>query len=438
MGRHGKARHILFLMGLVLFMGISLAISQVGWAAVETVKTFGLVESGTFTKTDTFNDGSVVYVRVDNGGVTRGFTKTSQSITISDDNDPVNNKITITVYDNGSLPDDDNNDTYYWGCFTIRSGTGPSSGTTLELSDTETATISADLDGVNGPGTTQITTGYATFTDHIPPFVSLSANPSTISPNSDGINDSTTISFTLDDNVSSNFYMRLEIRDTSDAIVRNLKIPSHSDQPLATGSYTKTWDGKNDAGVVVSDANYKIYLITVDDDENSAQLIETITVDNSTPEVTSVAVTPGTISPENNDGTADSAEITFKATHAGGGITLQIYDGATLVRDLTSSISWVTDHWSVIWDGKDDSTSYVDDKSYNCKIIATSLGGTPTENTDGTVTIDNTAPSAPTNLSATAVAGGNIELSWTASSSSDVAQYNMEPPAILIQPPAMV
>ncbi|MCK4926088.1 fibronectin type III domain-containing protein, partial [Candidatus Aerophobetes bacterium] len=42
------------------------------------------------------------------------------------------------------------------------------------------------------------------------------------------------------------------------------------------------------------------------------------------------------------------------------------------------------------------------------------------------LTLDNTAPPAPTSLSATAISGGSIQLTWTASSpETDVAQYNI-------------
>jgi len=71
-------------------------------------------ESTYYTETDTFNDESVVYVR-GKAGIRQGSSY--PSVTITDDNDSVN-KITITVYDDGHLPDDKYNDTYYWGKFT--------------------------------------------------------------------------------------------------------------------------------------------------------------------------------------------------------------------------------------------------------------------------------------------------------------------------------
>jgi flagellar hook assembly protein FlgD len=426
-----KRRTILFLSGGLLLAGVGLGAVQTGWAVVETVKTFGLVETGALTETATFNDGSVVYVRV-NVGAQAGSS--SSSVTITDYVDS-GNTITITVYDNGYLPDDNNNDTYYWGKFTLRQGDGTGTSDTndiLELSDGETAKIEANLDGDGQQGELTITAGYSTFTDFSSPFMTFSVDPSTFSPDGDGVQDNTTISFTLDDNVSSSLETRLEIRDnTSNYVIkRNLLIPSSTDNPLSTGSHSYTWDGKDDDGNYVSDDTYVAYLISVDGAENSAQRTANIVVETTVPEITDVMVSPSTISPENGDENYDISTITFKATNTGADLTFKIYaepDCTTLLRDLTSSIQAVAgnDHYSVTWNGKNENGSYVDDGEYICQIYAESLAGEQTWNTDGTVTVDNTVPSSPTNLSATALTGAGIKLTWTASSSSDVAQYNI-------------
>ncbi|GAI87095.1 unnamed protein product, partial [marine sediment metagenome] len=339
--------------------------------------------------------------------VTRGGTTPSKSITITD-NVHGSNSITITVYDNGYLPDNDNNDTYYWGKFTLRQGDGTgTAGDILELSDTETAKIEANLDDDGQQGELTITAGYSSFTDFTPPVMTLSADPSTFSPDGDGVQDTTTISFTLSDNVSTSLYTRLEIRDNTGnhVIKRNLVTPS--DGALATGSHSYIWDGKDDDANYVPDATYVAYLISVDGAENSAQRTVEIVVETIEPEITDITVNPSTISPENGDGSYDTSTITFKATNAGADLTFEVYAEpgcTTLVRDLTSLIQPVggTDNFSVTWDGKNDSASHVDDAEYTCKIYAESLTGQYDENTDATVTVDNTAPSAVTNLSASA------------------------------------
>ena len=410
---------ILFLSGFLLFFGMVLGVSRVGEATVDEVRTFGLVETGsTYTETDTFNDGSVVYVRVDDGGATGGSTTPSHSITITEDGDS-GNSITITVYDNGYLPDDEYNDEYYWGKFTLRQGPGPSSGTILQLSNGETATITADLDGSN-PGTKVITADYSSFSDHANPFLTLSLSTDKFSPDGDGINDTTTISIIVDDS-STPIYGRIEIRDSSDEMVRNLYTPA--DGTLSTGDYI--WDGKDDDGGILPNGTYNVYVIALDNAENSSQQTATVEVETVYPEISEVNVSPSTISPENGDGVKDLSTITFKAVRTGGGLTFNICDGETPIRDLTSSITVVGDHYSVTWDGKNSSGTLVSDKTYTCKIQAKNLSENTTTNTDGTVTVDNTAPSSPANLTATAIKGGGIKLSWSASSSSDLAQYNI-------------
>ncbi|MCK4649378.1 hypothetical protein KAT51_07630, partial [bacterium] len=312
-----KKRTILFTSGLLVFIVISLGLGQRGWAAIDEVHTFGLVENktGSLTETTNFNDGSVVYVRV-NAGNQRG--ESSSNVKIAG-GAPA---IYITVYDDGTFPDDDSDDKYYWGKFTLREGDGSGTDDTndiVEVKDTETAEIEADIDG-GDDGKLIITAAYSTFSDHTSPgIVSLSVNPSTFSPNGDGIDDTTTISFALGDE-SSSLYTRIEVRDSDEKIVRNLLVPKDSDNPLSTGSYSKIWDGKDRVGVRVSDATYTIHIISLDEDVNSSLRTIDVIVDTEIPEVVQVNVSPGTISPENADGNYDSAKITFKATHTEGGL----------------------------------------------------------------------------------------------------------------------
>jgi hypothetical protein len=65
------------------------------------------------------------------------------------------------------------------------------------------------------------------------------------------------------------------------------------------------------------------------------------------------------------------------------------------------------------------------DGSYSVSVTATNGAGNSASSSIS-LTLDNTPPPAPTNLSATAIAGGSIQLTWTVSSpETDVAQYNI-------------
>ncbi|GAI00461.1 unnamed protein product, partial [marine sediment metagenome] len=105
-----------------------------------------------------------------------------------------------------------------------------------------------------------------------------------------------------------------------------------------------------------------------------------------------------------------------------------------------SVVNWGTDSVDNNGDGKTDEPAeqgiYV--ISYLISLVNTKADGShsvPVTATDAAsntatksinLTLDNTAPPAPTSLSATALAGGSIKLTWTASSpQTDVSQYNI-------------
>lgn len=68
----------------------------------------------------------------------------------------------------------------------------------------------------------------------------------------------------------------------------------------------------------------------------------------------------------------------------------------------------------------------IGDGSYYVPVTATDGVGNSTTDSDTLLTLDNTPPPSPTNLVATALAGGSIKLTWTASSpETDVSQYNI-------------
>jgi len=80
-------------------------------------------------------------------------------------------------------------------------------------------------------------------------------SPSTITPNGDGIDDTTTISFVLARPAATN----VQVKTSSGSIVRSLM-----NQPLAAGSHDTVWDGRNGAGTTVAAGTY-LYSVSADD-----------------------------------------------------------------------------------------------------------------------------------------------------------------------------
>jgi len=183
--------HFLFLLGFLTVTFMSSGFFQVGWASVDSVETFGLVETGELTKTSTFNKGSVVYVRVYNGSDYGNATPfISDGIIIRESVFPYY-QIKITVYDDGTFPDNEANDGYYWGKFRLEEGDGSGTddtGDIIQLEQGEQAEIRADPSKwVSDPGSTTITADYAP--EHTKPEIgSFEVKPTPFSPNDDGIN----------------------------------------------------------------------------------------------------------------------------------------------------------------------------------------------------------------------------------------------------------
>jgi len=93
-----------------------------------------------------------------------------------------------------------------------------------------------------------------------PSITAVTASPNTFSPNADGTNDSTTLSYTL--NVNSNVIVA--IYDDSLTLVKQL-----TDEVQGSGVHNVSWDGKNTGGTTMAAANYT-YRITAQNSESPA------------------------------------------------------------------------------------------------------------------------------------------------------------------------
>jgi len=353
--------------GVVAALLLATGFSGVGWADAETVVTFGLVESlsaASATLTDTFNKGSVVYVRVKMD--TEG---TSSDTTVRDDTySTPYNEVTFTVYDDGTFPDNKANDGYYWGRFTIRDG-DPSftddDNDILGLTHGETATITCNA------VTHGIIADYSP-PDHESPQVSnFETNPNPFSPNGDNVQDTTTISYSLSDNISTQVTVRVEIRDGDDKIIKTLVDAETQDTAMV---YSYSWDGTNDEGNPVSDGNYVCRILALDGSGNSVERTLEVTIDTLPPVISGVSVSPTPFSP-NDDAVKDTTTISFflsGAVASQNRVKIRNSSGV-LVKTLDDEISppgGADGSNSVTWNGKDETGTIVPDGSYFYEIWA--------------------------------------------------------------------
>ncbi|MCD6575325.1 hypothetical protein J7K97_06585, partial [Candidatus Aerophobetes bacterium] len=372
-----------------LVAGILLATGFAGavWAAVQEVQTFGLVESlsaASATLTSNFNKGGVVFVRVKDTTVGASSDATVQDVTHP------TNWITFKVYDDGTFPDDNPDDGYYWGKFTIVDGDYPFTDDTndiLGLASGETATITCD-------GITHTITASFSPPDHTKPAIdTFEVNPNSFSPNGDGAQDTTDISYSLSDNQSQTLWVRLEIRNASDVIVKTL-VDAETQQTATL--YTYTWDGKDLNNNAVPDGNYTCRIIALDEAGNSIEETLGITIDTTPPQITGVSISPNPFSP-NDDGVKDTVVINFTLSGAAASQNkVEIRDtSGNLIRTLDDEISppgGADGANSVSWDGKDWAGSYVLDGSYYYEIWAVDSAGN-TSFFRGVVRVDKTFPS---------------------------------------------
>jgi subtilase family serine protease/flagellar hook assembly protein FlgD/Tol biopolymer transport system component len=115
----------------------------------------------------------------------------------------------------------------------------------------------------------------------------LAAEPALFSPNNDLRLETTTVTVAL----ASDARVRLEIVDAADAVVRTL---SESDL-RGGGSYTFAWDGRNQAGAVVTDAAYHVRVTATPASGGGDPQTErtSVSVDTTPPTVSAAVPAPG-------------------------------------------------------------------------------------------------------------------------------------------------
>jgi flagellar hook assembly protein FlgD len=192
---------------------------------------------------------------------------------------------------------------------------------------------------------------------------SLTASPHAVTPNGDGIGESTSVSFAL----SARASVAVEVIDSASKVVRTLA----SSLSYTAGKASMAWNGRNSSGHRVQDGRYRIR-ITATSPGQQARKSHGIVVDRT---LGHLEIAPTPFSP-NGDGRLDSAAISFRLARQAD-VRVRIMDGdrtVATVRDLGPLGAGAA---SVSWGGRNRSGA-VADGDYRALVEATTVLGTRT------------------------------------------------------------
>ena len=149
---------------------------------------------------------------------------------------------------------------------------------------------------------------------------SLTASPHAVTPNDDGIGESTSVSFAL----SARASVAVEVIDASSNVVRTLA----SSFAYSAGRASMAWNGRNSSGHLVRDGRYRIR-ITATSPGQQARKSHGIVVDRT---LGHLEIAPSPFSP-NGDGRLDSAAIGFRLARQAD-VRVRIMDGDRTVATV--------------------------------------------------------------------------------------------------------
>lgn len=202
-----------------------------------------------------------------------------------------------------------------------------------------------------------------------PPTVTIdSIAPNPFSPNGDGTEDTTTVTYSV--NEAATVYVVVLNEDGSE-IVKTLVLA----QSQAAGTYQSVWDGTDNDGSTVVDGTYWMAVLAKDAAGNWGFALDLVIV-NTTGGPT-VSAYPSTISP-NGDGTNDSTTITYSIDQAATVIYLVVLnsDGTEIVNLLVGPASATPGIYQQVWDGTNTLGAVVPDGTYWIVVLAQELDST--------------------------------------------------------------
>jgi flagellar hook assembly protein FlgD len=207
-------------------------------------------------------------------------------------------------------------------------------------------------------------------------ITSLKARPKVVTPNDDGISETTTVSYSL----STGATAQVEILDSSAKVVRTLA----ADQAYRGGSRTLVWDGRNSSDKLVGDGVYRVR-VTATSPGQEAVKTRRVTVDRT---LGHLVVVPTPFSP-NGDGRLDTAAVDFRLARQAD-VRVRIMDGQRVLARLHRLGTLAAGPVEFVWGGKSKDGTRAADGVYRALVEATTVLGTRTLSVP--VTVDTRVP----------------------------------------------
>jgi flagellar hook assembly protein FlgD len=204
----------------------------------------------------------------------------------------------------------------------------------------------------------------------------LRASPAVVTPNGDGVGESTAISFFLTTAAS----VTAEVVNGSGTRVRRLA----NDRSLGAGTRHLHWDGRDGSGALVPDGKYSLEL-TAESPGQSDSSSRAIVVDRT---LGFLDVSPPDFSP-NGDGRLDTAAVTFTLAR-GARVRVLVLHRETRIATLEPATDLLSGQKSFFWDGRNRYGAVALDRRYRIRVEATTSLGTRALSEP--VLLDTTAP----------------------------------------------
>jgi flagellar hook assembly protein FlgD len=257
---------------------------------------------------------------------------------------------------------------------TVATGTGM--GTKVDWTWDATATPYGDYTYTIAAGP-----GVRPWTAHVPgpPALAvkrLRASPAVVTPNGDGVGESTAISFFLTTAAS----VTADVVNGSGTRVRRLA----NARSFGAGKSHLHWDGRDGSGSLAPDGNYSLELTAESPGQSDSSSLA-IVVDRT---LGFLDVSSPDFSP-NGDGRLDTADLTFTLARSARVRVLVLHRGTRIVT-LEPATDLLSGQKLFSWNGKNRRGVVVRDRSYRIRVEATTSLGTRALSKH--VRLDTTAP----------------------------------------------